>query len=253
MRLTTRCPACQTTFRVVPDQLRLADGWVRCGRCSTVFEAQTTELQEPEASASADTADSTPQATPHSTADLPALDMTADGPPSSFPPSFVRRARSDAYWARPGVRLALAGGCVLAALGLALQVVVHQRDRLAASRPELMPMLQALCEPLRCSVAPLKRIDAVVIDASGLTRLRDDAYRLQVALNNKAATEVAMPAIELTLTDAADRPVLRRVVLPSEWGAKAALPPARQVTAQFVFSIAGVTGVAGYRVLAFHP
>ena len=38
MSLATRCPACGTTFKVVRDQLRISDGWVRCGRCSNVFD-----------------------------------------------------------------------------------------------------------------------------------------------------------------------------------------------------------------------
>ena len=37
--LATRCPACGTVFRVVPDQLRVSEGWVRCGRCADVFNA----------------------------------------------------------------------------------------------------------------------------------------------------------------------------------------------------------------------
>ncbi|MBU6261208.1 MAG: zinc-ribbon domain-containing protein, partial [Burkholderiales bacterium] len=37
--LATRCPACDTVFRVVPDQLRVSEGWVRCGRCAEVFDA----------------------------------------------------------------------------------------------------------------------------------------------------------------------------------------------------------------------
>ncbi len=37
--LATRCPACDTAFRVVLDQLRVSDGWVRCGRCAEVFNA----------------------------------------------------------------------------------------------------------------------------------------------------------------------------------------------------------------------
>ncbi|MBS0453683.1 MAG: DUF3426 domain-containing protein [Proteobacteria bacterium] len=45
MRLVTRCPTCATTFKVVRDQLRISDGWVRCGRCSEVFDA-TLDLQE---------------------------------------------------------------------------------------------------------------------------------------------------------------------------------------------------------------
>ncbi len=40
MNLATRCSACGTMFRVVQDQLKVSDGWVRCGRCQTVFNAQ---------------------------------------------------------------------------------------------------------------------------------------------------------------------------------------------------------------------
>ena len=39
MSLATRCPACGTVFRVVSDQLKVSEGWVRCGRCSEVFNA----------------------------------------------------------------------------------------------------------------------------------------------------------------------------------------------------------------------
>jgi predicted Zn finger-like uncharacterized protein len=39
MSLITRCPACTTIFKVVPDQLRVSEGWVRCGQCDEVFDA----------------------------------------------------------------------------------------------------------------------------------------------------------------------------------------------------------------------
>jgi predicted Zn finger-like uncharacterized protein len=39
MSLATRCPSCGTVFRVVRDQLKVSDGWVRCGRCAEVFNA----------------------------------------------------------------------------------------------------------------------------------------------------------------------------------------------------------------------
>lgn len=38
-QMVTRCPACGTRFRVVPDQLRVSQGWVRCGQCAEVFDA----------------------------------------------------------------------------------------------------------------------------------------------------------------------------------------------------------------------
>jgi len=37
MTLATTCPQCKTSFRVVPDQLKLRRGFVRCGRCRHVF------------------------------------------------------------------------------------------------------------------------------------------------------------------------------------------------------------------------
>ena len=37
--IVTRCPACQTAFRVKPEQLRARQGKVRCGKCQTVFNA----------------------------------------------------------------------------------------------------------------------------------------------------------------------------------------------------------------------
>lgn len=39
MSLATRCTSCGTVFRVVQDQLKVSEGWVRCGRCNAVFNA----------------------------------------------------------------------------------------------------------------------------------------------------------------------------------------------------------------------
>ncbi|MFM2276252.1 MAG: hypothetical protein RL211_2124 [Pseudomonadota bacterium] len=46
MSLITRCPACETLFKVVPDQLRISDGWVRCGQCEEIFDASSRLLPE---------------------------------------------------------------------------------------------------------------------------------------------------------------------------------------------------------------
>jgi predicted Zn finger-like uncharacterized protein len=54
MTLATRCPACGTVFRVVPDQLRVSQGWVRCGRCSEAFNAQEALVEVPTPASEAD-------------------------------------------------------------------------------------------------------------------------------------------------------------------------------------------------------
>ncbi|HEY3516836.1 MAG TPA: zinc-ribbon and DUF3426 domain-containing protein [Gammaproteobacteria bacterium] len=43
--LLTRCPECDTTFRVTDELLKKASGQVRCGRCASVFNAYA-ELQD---------------------------------------------------------------------------------------------------------------------------------------------------------------------------------------------------------------
>lgn len=40
MALTTRCPQCGTTFKLVADQLRIRNGLVRCGVCASVFDGR---------------------------------------------------------------------------------------------------------------------------------------------------------------------------------------------------------------------
>src|SRR3989344_2766916 len=39
MSLATRCTHCGTIFKVVQGQLKVSEGWVRCGRCHEVFNA----------------------------------------------------------------------------------------------------------------------------------------------------------------------------------------------------------------------
>src|SRR4051794_38388785 len=45
--LFTRCPDCDTTFRVTDDALKRASGQVRCGRCASVFNAYAERREEP--------------------------------------------------------------------------------------------------------------------------------------------------------------------------------------------------------------
>lgn len=44
--MKTRCPNCQTTFRVTPEQLKARAGKVRCGQCQTVFNALDSLVEE---------------------------------------------------------------------------------------------------------------------------------------------------------------------------------------------------------------
>ncbi len=168
--------------------------------------------------------------------------------------SFVVAARRKAFWRKPAVRVVLVLVVLLLTLGLAGQMVIQERDRIAAMDARARPWLQRLCEPLRCEVAPRRQIADMVIDSSSFNKARGDSYQLAFAMKSKADIPLAMPAVELTLTDAQDQPVLRRVLLPTDMGAPAELPARGEwSTSVSVIVTTGGARVAGYRLLAFYP
>lgn len=63
VKYRTICPDCASVFRVGPEQLEAAGGWVQCGVCGAPFEAWPTLLQE----------------------DGSVLDFPAEPPPRSIP------------------------------------------------------------------------------------------------------------------------------------------------------------------------
>jgi hypothetical protein len=65
---------------------------------------------------------------------------------------------------------------------------------------------------------------------------------------------VEAPAIELTLTDTEDQPVLRRILMPAELTVPNPLRPGAEWSAVIPMSIPNSgPRIAGYRVLAFYP
>lgn len=85
MSMITSCPACGTMFRVVPDQLKISEGWVRCGHCAEVFDATANLSDE-------SILEMPPLAQPTRPAELPATvpaelpTRTAEAPLRDLPP-----------------------------------------------------------------------------------------------------------------------------------------------------------------------
>ena len=51
-------------FKVVPDQLKVSGGWVRCGHCAEVFDARLSLVEPPVLTTPAPALPSTAPATP---------------------------------------------------------------------------------------------------------------------------------------------------------------------------------------------
>lgn len=369
MSFTTRCPACGTMFRLAPDQLKMADGWVRCGHCADVFDA-TLYFQSLAAVAPPVAGHTRPVAETRLPVDLPAapsgqeagvphrvtppqanserLNETApasrewpaarEAPagqvgadvgrsrvqpaartngapqdpdadfqahlqrfasktsdtvnesvastraaglpihredkrtkpkkptqspsvakgeaPSDPEPGFVRQARRRAFWQSPGMRVLLSCFALLLALALLLQWALHERDTLAAWQPRLAPVLTQLCAPLGCEVAPVRRIESIVIDSSALVRRLGNFYSFDLVLKNTAPMALAVPALELSLTDARDAVIARRVFLPDELPVALAWLPAQNsvsISLRLSLAVDDAKPMAGYRVLVFYP
>jgi predicted Zn finger-like uncharacterized protein len=261
--MITRCPACGTSFRVQADQLAARDGQVRCGQCTTVFDAQATLVSEP---------DRAPEPAPRPAAkrneELARVEAAVSQPlgrslPAPSEPDF---SDADADYefgpaARGGQRLkaALWGLAALAALVLlAGQVIIAYRGEIAVMWPESRPWLAALCRELRCAIPLPQHAELISIESSELAAERgaSGVLTLSAVLRNRAVFAQAMPALELTLTDGAERTIARRVLYPKDYlgaraGAEPTLPPGGE-TAFRLHIDAGGLNATGYRLFVFY-
>ncbi len=76
--LITRCPHCETAFRIQAAHLEQAEGHVRCGRCANVFDAYQ-ELRQSLSPTLTDLAETTPSESPKQSKDPdPDMQFSAD-------------------------------------------------------------------------------------------------------------------------------------------------------------------------------
>jgi predicted Zn finger-like uncharacterized protein len=343
MSLATTCTACGTVFRVVQDQLKVSEGWVRCGRCDEIFNALEglfdldrdtapgslpADLDPPRSSVppargapeawTQDLADAqrAPGAVVPHAAIPPRQDQslaerlgselfpqrhgsaaagvnsrltpfereahgesrhdsefTGDDGMASRPidsdlrfedsvplqtsvsgaPEFLRHAERLARWHRPWVRMLLSMALLLLAT-LALQTAQHWRNTIAARWPDALPLLVQWCELVSCSIEPPQRIDDIGLESSGFTRVAGvDQFRLSIVLRNRGATRLAMPWVELSLTDASGNLLVRRVLSPQDFRVPSPVLAANGEAALQLLLATGTPLVTGYTVEIFYP
>ena len=292
MNMFTRCPHCDTVFRVTPQQLQVSSGQVRCGRCQEVFDAFSTltsrlpggKVEQPSAPAGSEQpfqrqhdpaapraepalAEEEPTA-PELVAPAPAPapvrgTIAPSGPPAepsgpereilTLPPELFGDVAGP-----PGGRWPWAVACLLAVLALAAQVAFFFPGETALRLPTLRPWLVQYCAWTGCRVELPRMPDLLFIEASDL-QLLDPAHPNEVLLTatvrNRAAFQQALPLLELTLTDGANRTAARKVFKPSEYlGAAIAsdegIGAGQEVTVRLYLDT-GELKAAGYRLYLF--
>jgi len=145
---------------------------------------------------------------------------------------------------------------VLLTFGLLAQGVLIGRDWVAATWPASQAPLQQLCKPLGCQVQPLRRIESLVLDSSALRRRQAGQYVLEAVVRNTARQVVAAPALELTLLDANEAVLVRRVLRPQDWPQAPVTLAARSdwpLSLELILDDAQAQAMTGYRALIFYP
>jgi predicted Zn finger-like uncharacterized protein len=283
----TRCPQCGTTFRALEEQLAARGGLVRCGKCTAVFDGIVHRVEE------GASAEPSPQLRlfEAGAAVAPSAGADADARPAAAPaPEQVAEAaarRVAAEAAEAGARRAAAAqadddplpefleaesprarfaplwglGVLCALAALFAQVSLHYRTEIATLVPQTRPHLAKACLLLGCELRLPRRPDLLSLESSDLQadNRRDGLIVLNAVIRNRAPFAQEHPALELTLTDAADKAVLRRVLQPAEYldeAARAALaqgiPASGESVLRVHFDTRGVRAT-GYRVYLFYP
>ena len=168
-------------------------------------------------------------------------------------PEFLRSGERHGRWQRPAVRVALWGSFMVLAVMLVLQATHHFRDDLAARWPALKPALVAWCGLASCALEAPRHIDDITVENTALARASADAFRLAVTLRNHAAVPLALPAVDLSLTDGSGRLVARRALSARDFKVSpAVLPPNGEVALEAPIAARNAR-VSGYTVEIFYP
>jgi predicted Zn finger-like uncharacterized protein len=254
MTLVTCCPNCGTAFRVQAAQLAQKSGRVRCGKCSTVFDG-VAALNEPAESRDPAENEPSPQLTLFEPSEPLRIPAAETGPAPASEADFLRDApppRGSAAWLSAGA---------IALVALLFQVLLLYRTELSVLFPGTREPLAATCRLLGCTLYLPRKPDLMSIETSDLEsdRRQENVIVLNAVIRNRAPFAQEYPALELTLTDERDQPVLRRVLAPAEYlqnhpGASPArgISSGAETTLRLHFNTGGVRAV-GYRLYLFYP
>jgi hypothetical protein len=135
--------------------------------------------------------------------------------------------------------------------------VVSFRNVWAARFPAAKPALATACALLGCRVQLPTQIDNLAIETGELQTLGATAYSLTTQLRNNGDLVQAWPSIELALTDANDKPLLRRVFKPAEYLAPGArtgtgFAPRAEQPIKLYFELDQLKP-SGYHIAIFYP
>jgi hypothetical protein len=142
----------------------------------------------------------------------------------------------------------------------AAQAAVGFRDEVLIALPQARPLYEEACAWIGCQIGLprlSRRLHVETSDLRQLSSTRPNQIELTVLLRNRAAVAIEYPAFELTLTNAQEQVLARRVFLPEEYlgdagTTQAGLAGGAEMPIQ-LFLDTGTIVASGYRVYFFYP
>lgn len=250
----TRCPECQTTFRITVTQLKARDGLVRCGRCDSIFRADL-RLFAP------------PAAETNHIEEIPESEMFIDlGSDEAIDASSTQQETepeipvvSDLSFFEPRRRLVPTALWLIATMAFSAlllgQFAYFYRHELAQLPGLRTPLLQ-ICGLLHCDVvSPTAGTVPELVQTSIAPHPRyANALRIRANVANRTDQTQPLPLIQVSLTDSDGKLLARRTFAPREYlgPSSAAVPLGPHVAMQTLLDVTNPDNkAAGYEVQLF--
>jgi predicted Zn finger-like uncharacterized protein len=273
---TTRCPHCDTRFKVAALQLQAQFGRVRCGNCLQAFDAIPNFIAD-EASPQLEIPQLVLAPTPQRVAKAPTIRTPAyagNRTDKNAIPNFTQATKDAALFVATGAfanfleedepqpvkhRWLLGLACLLLLTALLGQLGYVYRAQIAARMPASKPLLTAACEWLECSLSLPQNAELISIESSSLEAETENNARikLSVLIRSRSSYALALPNLEVTLNDNQDQPLARRIFTPNEYlrspqNSNEGLPANQETTLRLMLELDNLTP-SGYRLALVYP
>jgi predicted Zn finger-like uncharacterized protein len=213
----TRCPHCDTQFRVTESQVNTANGYVRCGVCKEVFNAFEVATQEKAAETETHVDFNETPATDKSRKDaFDFFDEEANDSLQHVVPDELR----DQYGQQSNLLSSLlwSAGILLLIGSLFVEYLWFNRQQLNQVA-ELKPMIEILCQIGDCNTitdrdpAKIKLITRNVYSHPK----HKDALMIAVTMKNNAAFDQIFPVMQIRFSNVRGGVIAARQFTPAEY------------------------------------
>lgn len=218
----TRCPGCDTVYRILPSQIRMGNGEAICQECQERFNVLESLANSPELATAHPGADAEPPRLGWLEACRKDLNQSPSGESKGEVleglPDWDLNGQQDFNPTTPAQRIAWLGGCLLLFFLLTAQFMARQGPRLIQNET-LRPWMEAACEVLPCALPTFRAPERIQIVGHDLHPATEggDGLEFVLVISNQSSLPQSFPAIKLVLSGHNAAPAAARVFQPGEY------------------------------------